>query len=288
MFRSQEGLRLAARVFDAPASTRLPVLCLPGLSRNSRDFLKLGTFFSRHPTEARPVVALDYRGRGLSDPDPDWRNYAPLVEAQDVLAAAAVFGLERAIVVGTSRGGIIAMLLGAMRPGLLAGIVMNDIGPVIEGTGLARIRKTLSAKRRPATLDQAIVAAREAGGAQFPALSDEDWRATVLAFHAETPGGLVPQFDGNLMRAFGDSAASGRIPVLWPQFAALTRVSVLTLRGEYSDILSARTVAAMAELHPRFEHFTVEGQGHAPLLRDGPTLERLRQFAADVANRKPT
>ena len=282
LFRSQDGLRLGARLFEAPSANRLPLLCLPGLSRNSQDFLSLGTYFSRHPTAARSVVALDYRGRGLSDRDPNWRNYTPLVEAHDVLAAAAVFGLDHVTLVGTSRGGIIAMLLAAMRPGLLAGVVLNDIGPVIEGTGLARIRKTLSAKRRPADIDQAIAAAREAGSASFPALSEDDWRATVRAFHKETPRGLVPDFDPNLMRAFGDVAASGRVPVLWPQFAALSRVPVLTLRGEHSDILSARTVSEMADRHPRFEHFTVHGQGHAPLLRDRPTLECLDRFARHV------
>jgi pimeloyl-ACP methyl ester carboxylesterase len=279
LFRSQDGLRLGGRLFEAPSSARLPLLCLPGLSRNSRDFLKLGTSFSRHPAEPRRVVALDYRGRGLSDHDPDWRHYTPLVEAQDALAAAAVFGLERTIVVGTSRGGIIAMLLAAMRPGLMAGVVLNDIGAVIEGTGLARIRKTLSARRPPVTLEQAVTATSEAGRAHFPALNADDWRATVEAFHKETPRGLIPDFDANLMKAFGDAANPGRVPVLWPQFEALAKLPVLVIRGEHSDILSARTVAAMAERHPRLEQFTVEGQGHAPLLRDQPTLERLGEFA---------
>lgn len=287
LFRSQDGLRLGARLFEAPSSAHLPLLCLPGLSRNSRDFLKLGASFSRHPAEPRRVVALDYRGRGLSDHDPDWRNYTPLVEAQDVLAAAAVFGLERAIVVGTSRGGIISMLLAAMRPGLMAGVVLNDIGAVIEGTGLARIRKTLSASRPPVTLEQAVTATREAGRAHFPALQNDDWRATVEAFHRETPRGLIPDFDTNLMKAFGDASNPGRVPVLWPQFEALIKVPVLVIRGEHSDILSARTVSAMVERHPRLEHFTVEGQGHAPLLRDRLTLERLGQFARLVDSGNP-
>ena len=143
--RAQDGLSLAVRVFESRDGGRLPLLCLPGLSRNSRDFLALGRHFANHAREPRHVFAVDYRGRGLSARDPDWRNYRPLVEAQDALTAAATFGLERAILVGTSRGGIIAMLLGALRPGLIAGVVLNDIGPVIDGRGLARIKRTLSA-----------------------------------------------------------------------------------------------------------------------------------------------
>ena len=127
-----------------------PSSACPGC-RATRATSSASASTSRHPTEPRSVFALDYRGRGLSDPDPDWRNYTPLVEARDVLAAATALGIERAIVVGTSRGGIIAMLLGALRPTLLAGVVLNDIGPVIEGTGLARIKKYLTARRSSAT-----------------------------------------------------------------------------------------------------------------------------------------
>lgn len=278
-FRSQDGLSLAARIFDAVRSDRQPLLCLPGLSRNSRDFSKLGAFFSRHAHEPRTVVALDYRGRGLSDADPDWRNYSPLVEAQDVLTAVTVLGVERAMVVGTSRGGIIAMLLGALRPALLAGIVLNDIGPVLEGTGLARIKKYLSAKRTIRTWGDAIAATRDNSGGQFPALADDDWRAFAESYFAETATGLAPQFDSNLIQIVQGLDLAEKIPALWPQFSSLAGKPVLAIRGELSDLLSPRTFAAMAERHPGLEQLTVPGQGHPPLLRDPPTLERLAAFA---------
>ncbi len=188
-FHSQDGLSLAVQVLRSRRlATRLPLLCLPGLSRNSRDFIALGRFFSTHPLTPRPVIAVDYRGRGLSESDPDWRNYKPLIEAQDVLAAAAAFGIERAIFVGTSRGGIIAMLLGALRPSLIAGVVLNDIGPVIEGRGLARIKSTLSVKKRTvATWDEAAAALRAAGEAQFPALDRGRLaRRLAAAYYGET------------------------------------------------------------------------------------------------------
>jgi pimeloyl-ACP methyl ester carboxylesterase len=267
------------RVFPAPPSHRLPLLCLPGLSRNSRDFLKLGAFFSAHPSEPRRAVAVDYRGRGLSDSDPDWRRYTPLVEAQDVMTAAAVLGIERAIVVGTSRGGIIAMLLGALRPALLAGIVLNDIGPVIDGTGLARIKRYLTANPRFPDLDEAVAAIRAAAEQHFPALGEEDWRAFTAAYFVETPKGWMPQFDRNVLKTDQTLNLSEPVPALWPQFTGLGRVPALAIRGEHSDILSTRTLAAMAERHPQFEQLTVRGQGHAPLLRDLATLERLRAFA---------
>jgi len=277
-YRSQDGLQLAARIFDADLA-RLPLLCLPGLSRNSRDFLRLGEFFSQHPLEPRRVVALDYRGRGLSDPDPNWRNYTPLVEAQDVLAGAAALGLERAIIVGTSRGGIIAMLLGALRPALTAGVVLNDIGPVMEGTGLARIKKYLFARRNIADWNDATQAVRDICGSQFPGLNEDDWRAFAEAYFVETPQGLVPEFDPNLLKTIGDSAFLERVPVLWPQFMSLGWVPVLAIRGELSDLLSARSLAAMAARHPQFEQLTVQGQGHPPLLRDSVSLERMFAFA---------
>ena len=278
-FRSQDGIMLAARIFDAPPSHRLPLLCLPGLSRNSRDFIDLGRHFSRHSTEPRRVVAVDYRGRGLSDPDRRWRNYRPDVEANDVLAAMAVLGIEEAVLIGTSRGGLIAMLLGALRPALIAGVVLNDIGPVLEGTGLARIKRNLDATHPASGWDEAVAAIRHGIGAQFTALSKEDWRATTEAYFAQTRKGLLPQFDRNLLRAIADLDFSDRIPVLWPQFMSLARVPMLALRGEFSDVLSADTLADMAERHPDFEQVTVRGQGHAPLLRDIPSLNRILAFA---------
>jgi pimeloyl-ACP methyl ester carboxylesterase len=278
-FRSQDDLSLAARLFSAGPANRLPLLCLAGLSRNSRDFLALGRYFSTHPAEPRRVIALDYRGRGLSESDRNWRKYTPMVEAQDVLTATTVFGIERAILVGTSRGGIIAMLLGALRPALIAGVVLNDIGPVVEGTGLARIKTYLSATRTAASWEEAVAMVRNMGGGQFPGISDEDVHAAAEAYFAPTDNGLAPQFDAKLLRAIGDMDLTQKLPELWPQFASLGRVPVLAIRGELSDILSPRTLTQMAERHPRFEQLTVRGQGHAPLLRDSAALDRIRAFA---------
>ena len=279
-YRAQDGLLLAARIFTPDRPAGLPVLCLPGLSRNSRDFAALGLFFSRHVEEPRHVVALDYRGRGLSEADPDWRKYTPSQEANDVLAGAAALGIESAIVVGTSRGGLIAMLIGALRPGLLAGVVLNDIGPVIEPAGLARIKAYLSERSTVRTWEEAAAAVRAATGDRFPALSGEDWLAFAQAtFRRGDDGPLQPDFAPNLLRSVEALDPSAGLPPLWPQFEALARVPVLAIRGEHSDLFSAETMAEMARRHPDLEQLTVPGQGHAPLLRDAPTLERIRAFA---------
>jgi pimeloyl-ACP methyl ester carboxylesterase len=268
------------RIFDAHGSDRLPLLCLPGLSRNSRDFLPLGRFFSQHASEPRRVIAVDYRGRGLSDADPDWRNYKPIVEAEDVLAIAVALGIERAILVGTSRGGIIAMLIGAMRPALIAGFVLNDIGPVLEGTGLARIKTYISHRRSVRNWEEAAQFMRSALGTQFPGASMEDWRAAAAAYFAESPNGLAPQYDPSIGKSVADIDVTEKTPSLWPQFMSLARVPGLAIRGEFSDLLSQDTLAEMAQRHPFLDTFTVLGQGHAPLLRDKDTLQRIAALAA--------
>jgi pimeloyl-ACP methyl ester carboxylesterase len=276
---AQDDLRLAARIFGRPEPGRLPLLCLPGLSRNSRDYVRLGHYLASRPNDSRLVVALDLRGRGLSQADRRWRNYTPLVETQDTMAAAAALGIEKAVLVGTSRGGIIAMILGALRPGLLGGVVLNDIGPVIEGTGLARIKKYLSNRRMPAGWADAVAAVKRINAAQFPALDEADWRALAEATFEEGDGGLRPSFDPKLLKVVDGIDLEAPLPVLWSQFDSLAGVPVLSIRGENSDILKAETVDAMAQRHPHFERVTVPGQGHAPLLRDLPTLERIAAFA---------
>jgi pimeloyl-ACP methyl ester carboxylesterase len=277
--QSTDGLSLACRCFDSTTSDRLPFLCLPGLSRNSRDFLGLGRFFSRHPSEPRDVFALDYRGRGFSDSDPNWRSYQPIVEAQDVLTVTAALGIARAILVGTSRGGIIAMLLGALRPSLIAGVVLNDIGPVIEASGLARIKSYLSMSWIAANVDDAAALLRSNAGAQFPGLTASDWKALAEAYFAETGQGLVPHYDPNLRKTTIDLDIPEKIPVLWPQLMSLAGVPLMAIRGEHSDILSPQTLAEMAERLPGLEQLVVTGQGHAPLLQDEPTLQRIGAFA---------
>ena len=278
-FSAQDGLKLAARVFGRHQPHRLPILCLAGLSRNSRDFIALGHYLSVEAEQKRQVFALDYRGRGRSDYDRDWRNYTPLSEAHDVMTAAAALGIAEAVLVGTSRGGLIAMILGALRPGLMAGVVLNDIGPIVEGTGLVRIKRYLTGNGAVASWEAAERAVHRVNSAHFPALDDNDWRAFARAIFVETESQIRPDFDPKLVNTVKNIDFETSIPVLWPQFDSLCGIPVLSIRGENSDILSAGTVSEMAARHRHFEQFTVTGQGHAPLLREAASLERIKAFA---------
>ncbi|MDQ0326471.1 pimeloyl-ACP methyl ester carboxylesterase [Rhodopseudomonas julia] len=277
--KAQDGLTLALRLYGDWQSPGLPLVCLPGLSRNGRDFDRLARFFSAHADTPRLVAVLDYRGRGLSGYDPDWTRYTPMVEADDVLAVTTALGIERAIFIGTSRGGLITMIMGAMRPGLIAGVVLNDIGPKIEGTGLARIKNYLSNMRTPRSMAEAEKIVRQIAGHSFTALSDEDWHAYTCALFVERDGEIKADFDPKLLKTVGKFDLEEAVPTLWPQFDSLRHVPLLSVRGENSDLLSAATVEEMAWRHPGMEQVTVEGQGHAPLLRDQPTLDRIAAFA---------
>ncbi|WP_333782887.1 alpha/beta hydrolase [Nitratireductor aquibiodomus] len=147
-YSAQDGLKLHARLYGE-ANPGLPVVCLPGLTRNARDFHALAEKLSTDATTPRKVIAFDYRGRGLSDNDPDWRRYDVTVEAADIVSGLAAFGVEHAAFIGTSRGGLIIMALAGARPTLMKAVVLNDIGPVVEGDGLARSAPICSARPNP-------------------------------------------------------------------------------------------------------------------------------------------
>jgi pimeloyl-ACP methyl ester carboxylesterase len=277
LFSARDGLRLYARHYPAPGSLRPPVLCLAGLSRNSRDFHRLATALSTPAADGREVYALDMRGRGLSERDPDWRNYSPAVELNDALDFMTMRDLSGATVIGTSRGGLIAMLMGVLRPGAISSVVLNDIGPVIEREGLARIVAYIGRMPVPSDWEEATRIVYEMHKRQFPAVPVADWAEQARSwFNVDDDGLPAAGYDPNLAKALSQS--EGPIPELWPQLGALARVPVLAIRGEHSDVLSAETFEQMRARHPRLETFVVRGQGHAPLLRDGPTISAILAF----------
>ena len=276
-FTSKDGLRLHIKDWGA-ASTALPVVCLPGLSRNAGDFDVLAARLAT----SRRVMALDYRGRGLSDHDPNWNHYDLLVENVDILTVLEAAGVDAAIFVGTSRGGLHTMLLTSTRPRILRGAVLNDIGPVLEKEGLRRIQSYLGKLPRPTSWAGAVDVAKGIMGAQFPGLSAADWDAYARLTFEETPAGFTPRYDPAILNAFGQTDLEGPLRTLWPQFEALAPVPVLAIRGEHSDLLSRETLAEMARRHPDFQSMTVPGQGHAPLLRDEPTLAAIEAFVARI------
>jgi pimeloyl-ACP methyl ester carboxylesterase len=280
----RDGLSLHLTHWPAaePASAP-PVLCLPGLTRNGRDFADVAAALSSG-TGARDVFALDARGRGLSDHDPNWRNYSIPTEAQDVIDVMAALDLHDAAILGTSRGGLVAMVLAAVQPSLIGSVVLNDIGPVIEREGLLRIAGYVGRMPLPNSWEDAARMVADVSRKAFPAVPDATWRRVARAWFNEKDGRPVPGYDANLGRSF--SATDAAPPTLWPQFGALKHASVLVIRGETSDLLSTDTVRQMQTRHPRCTSHVVKGEGHAPLLMDQPTIDVVRAFFAQSAQRR--
>jgi pimeloyl-ACP methyl ester carboxylesterase len=273
-----DGLRLFARDYGPLTGGALPVVCLPGLSRNSRDFHDLAPALARDPERPRRVLALDYRGRGRSAYDRDPERYDVKVELDDCLAVLAAAGVHEAVLVGTSRGGIITMALSAARPALIRGAVLNDVGPVIDPRGLVRIRGYLGKLPAPRSWAQGAEILKGVQGAAFPALDDGDWEEMARGTWREEAGRLVPDHDPALARTLDGVDLETPLPSFWPLFEGLRNVPVLALRGAHSDILSEATLKAMARAHPGLEAVTVPGQGHAPMLRGKATTARIHAF----------
>jgi len=277
-----DGLRLHVRRYETATASGLPVVCLPGLARTTADFDVLAAALAADEKHPRRIYALDYRGRGQSGYDSNPDNYSVAVELSDLIAVLTALNLEPAIFIGTSRGGILAMLLAAVRPGAIAAVVLNDIGPVIEAKGLMRIKGYVGKLPPPKDIADAADIQRRLFGAQFPKLTADDWLASARRSFKDDKGRLVPTYDINLAKTLAGLEADQPVPELWPQFDALAGVPVMVIRGLLSDILNEQTLDVMRAHHPALEIVEVADEGHAPLLADEPTVARIRQFVAKV------
>jgi pimeloyl-ACP methyl ester carboxylesterase len=275
-----DGLPLHVRAWGPRLAPSRPVVCLPGLARTTADFDDLASALAADPQSPRRVFAIDYRGRGLSDYDRDPKNYSLATELGDLLAVLTALDVEPAVFVGTSRGGILAMLLAGARPTAIAGVVLNDIGPVIEPAGLVRIKSYVGKLPRPKSFEEGADILRRLFGQQFTRLSDDEWLAFSRRSFKADKRSLVPNYDTRLARTLDAIDFHRRLPPLWPEFEALGRVPVLVLRGANSDLLSEETVAAMQARRPALETVTVPDQGHAPILSGKDAVGRIAAFAA--------
>jgi pimeloyl-ACP methyl ester carboxylesterase len=277
---SRDGLRLHTRVYGDEHRARLPLVCLPGLARTSADFHELALALSTDAKAPRRVLALDYRGRGMSDYDANWKNYDVRIELDDVMQVLTATQVEHAVFCGTSRGGLITMALSAARPAAIKGVVLNDIGPVIDAAGLLRIRSYIGKLPVPRDYAQAVDIIRRIFGAQFPIFNDAEWDTMARRTWKETPRGLAPDYDPNLMKVLEALDLEAPLPILWTFFEGLKNVPMLALRGENSDLLSAATLEEMGKRHPRCETLTLPGQGHAPLVGTRDMIARIQRLIA--------
>ena len=243
----------------------LPVLCLPGLTRNGADFDHVAPQLSAHR-----MIRLDSRGRGKSDwADP--ATYTIPVEAMDVLALLDHLALDEVAILGTSRGGLIAMSLAAMAKHRLLGICLNDIGPVIDQKGLDTIAGYIGKPPPYPSLDLAARTRAETWRA-FENVSLDRWLAEVTAHYEETPDGLVLRYDPALADAFQAGASAADLPDLWPLFDAMDGLPLALIRGVNSDLTSKATASEMARRRPDMIWAEVPGRGHVPFL-DEPEAE---------------
>ena len=271
-----DGLKLHARCWGPRAARGLPVICLPGLARTTADFDALAPALAAGGE--RRVVAIDYRGRGLSDYDRDPANYNLAVELADVLAVATALECLPAVFVGTSRGGILTMLLAAQRPTAIAGAVLNDVGPVLEPKGLMRIKGYVGKLPQPRSFEDGAEILRRLFSAHFPALTAEDWLKAAHRTFKQEKDALVPTYDVNLAQTLQGFDAEKPLPAMWKEFEAMRAMPAMVIRGANSDLLSTATVEAMATRHPGLVSFEVPDQGHAPFLAEPDTIARIAGF----------
>jgi pimeloyl-ACP methyl ester carboxylesterase len=277
---ANDGLRLHVSAYGARTAAAVPVVCLPGLARTGADFTTLAQALAGDAERPRYVVALDYRGRGRSEYDRNPLNYNFVTEVADLLAVLTALDLGPAVFVGTSRGGILAMLLASARPAAIAGVVLNDIGPVIDVQGLARIKSYVGNLPEPKTYADAAEILRRLFGAQFPRLTEADWLAFASRAFKEERGRLQPTYDVKLAKTLDGIDLARPLPSLWVEFDALARVPVMVIRGANSDVLSTTTVEAMRARRGDLDIIEVPDQGHAPLLAEEEIISQIGSFIA--------
>jgi pimeloyl-ACP methyl ester carboxylesterase len=271
-----DGLRLHVCEYGSRASPCLPVVCLPGLARTTADFLELAPALAARPP-GRHVVAIDSRGRGHSDHDADHTNYNCMTELGDIVSILFGLGVGPAIFVGSSRGGVLTMLLAAAFPTAIAGVVLHDVGPVHEARGIARIKSYIGKMPHPRTYEEGAEILRSLLGAQFPKLTAEQWLAGARLTWYFKNGTLRPAYDVGIARALAGMDVQRPMPELWNEFDALADVPMLVIRGVNSDILTAATVEAMRARRTKMDVIEVPDQGHAPLL-EGKLVRQIVEF----------
>lgn len=274
-FTTTDGLSL--HYTDTGKASPLPLICLPGLTRDGQDF----RYFAPHATRYR-MITLDARGRGRSDHDTNIANYNVMREAQDVTELMDHLGLEQAAILGTSRGGMVAMVLAATAKERLGAVLLNDVGPEIPQDGIARIMEYVG--RRPAakTHDKAAETLAALMAPAFPDVPLTRWREEVEVFYAETPDGLSLRYDTRLRDALLEQSKAGPPPDLWPLFMALEGLPCGVVRGANSDVLSHETFLEMQRRLPDLKAVELNDRGHVPFLDEPAALSLIHSLLDQI------
>lgn len=270
-FQTADGLRLA---YDDQGQGPV-LLCLPGLTRNMADFEPVVEHFA----DRARILRMDLRGRGASDHDPDWHTYNVLQESRDVIALLDHLGIDKAAILGTSRGGLIALTLGYGHHDRLSGVCFNDIGPVVDPAGLAYIMGYLGLPPADPDLASALVNLPKRMGARFPNVPLETWETYIRrVWHVAEDGALSLRYDPNLRHAVLEQSADGALPDIWPLFHGLDGLPLALIRGANSDLLSPDTAARMRAIRPDMMFAEVPDRGHVPFLDEPESRALISQF----------
>ena len=270
-YQSNDGLRLYARDYPGPAADAPVLLCLPGLTRNSKDFAALANDFQH----THRVICPDQRGRGRSARDPDAARYRPDQYAQDMITLLNVLEIQVVVAIGTSLGGLMAILLMASNPQRIRAAVLNDIGPEIDPHGVARIAGYVGKTAAPGGWDEAVSQTAHTNGEAFPDFTAVNWRAMARDLYIQEGRAPVLDYDPAIAQGLASGSAT---PNLWPLFDSLHEKPMLVIRGEISDILSAATLAEMSRRLPRVVSTNIPGRGHAPTLNEPDARAAIEKF----------
>lgn len=282
VIQSADGLSLGYRVYPGTPD-RMPLVCLPGLTRNARDFHRLALILSQPEGRGPTIICVDYRGRGTSDRAPDAATYTIGAECQDLILLLDHLAIRKACFIGTSRGGLILHVLTSIAPERIGGVIFNDVGPVLDVQGLRDIQAYLT--RAPLLTDwtQAVKHLRAIHGGSFPALREDDWQDLARSIYVEREGRIVADCDPAIGQAFAAMSLDGPLPDLWTQFDQFADVPMMVIRGENSTLLSEATVRDMQSRRPKLKAVVAEGQGHAPLLHLPALAREITAFVDDAS-----
>ncbi len=278
-YQSPDGLRLYARDYPCRSSDIAApetVLCMHGLTRNSADFAGLAEYLSQRYR----VVSVDNRGRGLSEYDSNVANYNPGVYVQDMFALLDELGIEQVILCGTSMGGLMSFMMGAMQTGRIRGMIINDICPEIDPAGLERIKSYVGKSQPVKTWADAIAQAKAINGIAFPDFTESQWEDFTRGVYREENGVPVLAYDPAIAQPMDDDESAAVPPDLWPLFEAITAIPMLVIRGITSDILAPSGVAGMRERKPDLQFVEIPNRGHAPTLDERESRTAIDSFLA--------